>query len=164
MWGKNGKGNKKASKIDTLIGHNTELKGDVHFTGGLHVDGIIRGNIIADKDEASMLSLSERGLIEGEVRVPNVVLNGKVKGDVYAAEHIELAENAQVVGNVYYKLIEMARGAEVNGNLVHQSGSGPNGPVAPSQKASGKTEGTKREEITAKAGTTVADKTVAADS
>lgn len=111
----------KSTKIDTLIGQNSELHGDVIFSGGLHVDGVIKGNIYAESDSGSILSVSERGLIEGEVRVPNIVLNGSVKGDVHAAEHVELAENARVTGNVYYKLIEMVRGAEVNGNLVHRS-------------------------------------------
>lgn len=114
----------KNTKIDTLIGHNSEITGDIAFSGGLHVDGVVRGNIYADSDSGSVLSISERGLIEGEIRVPNIMLNGSVKGDVYAAEHIELAEKAKVSGNVYYKLIEMMRGAEVNGNLVHQGREG----------------------------------------
>lgn len=111
----------KRAKIDTLIGQNSQLQGDVVFSGGLHVDGIIKGNVYAEGDSGSVLSISERGTIEGEVRVPNIILNGSVKGDVHAAEHIELAEMARVTGNVYYKLIEMMRGAEVNGNLVHRS-------------------------------------------
>lgn len=117
-----GKKNKPSAgtKIDTLIGQNSELQGDIVFSGGLHVDGTIKGNVFADAESASVLSLSERGHIEGEVRVPNIVLNGSVKGDVHASEHIELAEKARVFGNVYYKFIEMVRGAEVNGNLVHK--------------------------------------------
>ncbi len=122
MFGKGGKNKptSKITKIDTLIGHNSEITGDISFSGGLHVDGVVRGNIRADDDSGSVLSVSERGLIEGEVRVPNIMLNGSVKGDVYAAEHIELAEKAKVSGNVYYKLIEMMRGAAVNGKLVHE--------------------------------------------
>lgn len=117
MFGNNNKG--RTAKIDTLIGQNSEIQGDVVFRGGLHVDGTIRGNIYAEPDSGSVMSVSERGLIEGEIRVPDVILNGSVVGDVYSTEHIELAAHARVTGNVYYKLIEMARGAEVNGNLVH---------------------------------------------
>jgi cytoskeletal protein CcmA (bactofilin family) len=115
-------GNRKrirTTKIDTLIGHNSEMLGDVRFSGGLHVDGTIKGNVVAEEDASSVLTLSESGTIEGEVRVPNVVLNGTVIGDVHARQHIELASNARITGNVYYSLIEMAMGAEVNGNLVH---------------------------------------------
>ncbi len=110
----------KASKIDSLIGRHTELFGDVRFAGWLHVDGTVKGNVMADDDTSSVLTLSEHGTIEGEVRVPNVVLNGVVLGDVHARDQIELAANARIKGNVYYHLIEMAMGAEVNGNLVHR--------------------------------------------
>lgn len=115
-------GNKsKTPKIDTLIGQNTIIHGDVRYRGGLHVDGTIKGNVIADEDGESVLSISERGVIEGDVRVKNIILNGKVVGDVHALERIELAANARVLGNVYYNLIEMAMGSEVNGNLVHRA-------------------------------------------
>ena len=120
MLGKKNKSSSKGTKIDTLIGQNSELQGDIVFSGGLHVDGTIKGNVFADAESASVLSVSERGHIEGEVRVPNIVLNGSVKGDIHASDHIELAEKARVVGNVYYKFIEMVRGAEVNGSLVHK--------------------------------------------
>lgn len=110
----------KSTKIDSLVGRNTELQGDVHFSGGLHVDGVIKGNVISEPGSVSVLTLSEHGTIEGEVKVPNVILNGVVLGDVYVSEHVDLQPNARVTGNVYYSLIEMAMGAEVNGNLVHQ--------------------------------------------
>ncbi len=115
-------GNRKrirTTKIDTLIGRKTEMLGDVKFAGGLHVDGTVKGNVLAEEDPSSVLTLSETGTIEGEVRVPNVVLNGTVIGDVHARQHIELAANARITGSVYYSLIEMAIGAEVNGKLVH---------------------------------------------
>lgn len=126
MWGSSkNKRAKGTAKIDSLIGQNTEVRGDVVFSGGLHIDGTVKGNVLAHEEgAASVLTLSERGRIEGEVRVPSVVLNGTVVGDVHASEHIELATEARVTGNVYYALIEMAMGAEVNGSLVHRATSG----------------------------------------
>lgn len=109
------------SRIDTVIGAQTRLEGDLHFSGGLHVDGEIKGNVIAEPGTDAVLTVSEQGRIEGEVRVPNLVLNGAVEGDVYASGRVELASHAKVVGNVYYSLLEMAMGAEVNGSLVHRS-------------------------------------------
>ncbi len=119
MWGS--RKNKRVTRIDSLIGQETEIQGDIVFSGRLHVDGRVLGNITArdEKDENSVLTLSEQGNLEGEVRAPYIILNGQVNGHVYALEHIELAPNARVTGNVHYKLIEMAMGAEVNGNLVH---------------------------------------------
>lgn len=121
MFGKSEAKKSTATKIDTLIGENTEITGDVVFSGGLHIDGKVKGNVIAAHGSTSTLSLSNKGKIEGEVRVPNVTLNGQVEGNVYAYEHVELSPNARVVGNVYYDVIEMHGGAEVNGNLVHSN-------------------------------------------
>jgi cytoskeletal protein CcmA (bactofilin family) len=114
-----GIGKRASYSIDTVIGAQTRLEGDVSFTGGLHVDGVVRGSISADPNSESVLTVSEQGRIEGDVRVPNLVLNGVVEGDVHVGERVELASHAKVKGNVFYKLIEMAMGAEVNGNLVH---------------------------------------------
>jgi len=112
---------KRTARIDSLIGQFTEIHGDISFSGGLHVDGKTKGNVEAT-EPGSLLTVSDQGLVEGEVRVPNIVLNGQVIGDVFAGERIELAAQARVNGNVYYNLIEMAIGAEVNGKLVHHTG------------------------------------------
>ncbi len=119
-----GKGkNKKTTRMDTLVGSQSEVSGDVRFTGGLHIEGTIKGNVIAENDGKSLVQLSESGTIEGEIRAPFIVLNGVVVGDVHGGEHVELASKARVAGNVYYNLIEMAVGAEVNGKLVHTQSS-----------------------------------------
>ena len=117
MWGR--KTTRRTASIGTLIGPGTEVFGDIRFSGGLHVEGAIQGNVIAENDGRSLLSLNEHGRIEGEVNVPYVVINGTVVGDVHGGEHVELSSKARVTGNVYYNLIEMAIGAEVNGKLVH---------------------------------------------
>lgn len=117
-----GKNRRQAARIDTLIGRNTEVVGNIAFSGGLHVDGLIVGNVSAVNDPGAVVSISEHGTIEGEVRVPHVTIDGRVDGDVYSSERLELAPNAQVAGNVFYNLIEMAAGAAVNGKLVHQPG------------------------------------------
>lgn len=137
MWGSKKKP-RSTAHIDSLIGQNTEIRGDVVFSGGLHVDGTVKGSVIAAQGEDSLLTLSERGTIEGEVKVPNVVVNGTVIGDVHAEGHVELASQARVHGNVYYSLIEMAMGAEVNGSLVHRgsnSGNTPKPVVKPVESA-----------------------------
>jgi len=107
-------------RIDTLIGAGTRIIGDVHFTGGLHVDGHVKGNVDAPQGSAATLSVSDGGVVEGSVAVPNVVLNGAVKGDIMAHERVELGATARVSGNVYYGLIEMAMGAAINGKLIHE--------------------------------------------
>ena len=112
--------NSPTRNIDTLIGQNTRMTGDVEFAGGLHIDGVVNGNIVANQSTQCVLRISDKGLVEGNVNVPHVVLNGTVKGDVIANEKVELGSSARVIGNVYYSLIEMAMGAEINGQLIHQ--------------------------------------------
>jgi cytoskeletal protein CcmA (bactofilin family) len=109
-----------AARIDTLVGQGTEINGDLVFSGGLHVDGTVNGNVMAEEGSTALLILSEFGRIEGEVNVPNMVLNGEIVGDVYGSTRVELAPKSRIKGSVYYNLIEMAIGAEVNGGLVHQ--------------------------------------------
>ncbi|MBY5939132.1 bactofilin family protein [Marinobacter nauticus] len=106
--------------FDTLISGKTTVEGDVHFSGGLHVDGTIKGRVVAEEGSDAVVRLSEVGEIVGDVVAPHIIINGKVKGDVHASAHLELAEKAVVTGNVYYQLIEMAMGASVNGNLVRK--------------------------------------------
>lgn len=127
MFSRNKK--RKAARIDSLLGQNTELQGNVVFSGGFHIDGKLKGSVMA-QESSSILTLSDHGVVEGDVRVPNIILNGTVIGDVYASERIELAANAKVTGNVYYNLIEMAIGAAVNGNLVHKPEGGHPGLAA----------------------------------
>jgi cytoskeletal protein CcmA (bactofilin family) len=127
MFGRGKKGKAAGARVDTIIGQQTQINGDLHFSGGLHVDGYVKGNVIANEASASVLTVSEHGRIEGDVRVPNVFLNGSVTGDVRCEERIELAAKARVNGDVYYSLIEMVMGAEVNGSLLHQAEKSPQG-------------------------------------
>jgi cytoskeletal protein CcmA (bactofilin family) len=109
----------RSARVDTLIGKGTTIDGDLRFSGGLHVEGVIKGNLAADGDDATLI-LSEHGHIQGEVRVPSMVLNGMIDGDVFASGKVELFEKARICGDVYYNLLEMAVGAEVNGKLLRQ--------------------------------------------
>jgi len=114
------KSEKACDTIDTLIGVNTEMKGDILFTGGLRIDGKVKGNITAESDGSSTLVLSEHAEVVGDVQVPHMILNGKIKGNVHCAEHVELQPEAEIVGDVHYKIIEMALGATINGNLLRE--------------------------------------------
>ncbi len=115
-----GRKKRKHNVVDTLVGSNSRVNGDLHFEGGCHIDGTVKGCVSADPDSSSALSISEDGGVEDGVTVPYVVLHGIVRGDLYASQRVELGPTARVIGNVYYNLIEMAFGAEINGKLVHQ--------------------------------------------
>ena len=105
--------------IDTLIGPQVTLHGDLVFSGGLYVEGRIHGKVIAEEGAPAVLTLAEQGRIEGEIQVPVVIINGELQGDVYASERVELAAKARVLGNVHYKVVEMRAGATLTGRLIH---------------------------------------------
>lgn len=109
----------KSAAINTLIGSNTTVQGDLLVSGGCHVDGRVVGNVTTAAGAQGFLSVSEHGAIEGSVDVAHVLLNGLVSGDIMARERVELGSKARVTGNVQYGIIEMALGAEINGKLIH---------------------------------------------
>jgi len=108
----------KPARIDTLIGKAAHIHGDIEFAGGMHLDGSIVGNVRSDRAPGSTLSVSEGGSIEGMVDVPNVHLDGTVKGDIHAPGRVVLGATARVEGNLYYGVIEMTLGAQIMGKLM----------------------------------------------
>lgn len=122
--------------VDTLIGPQTVFRGDLHFSGGLYVEGRVIGKLIAEDGQPATLTLAEQGSIEGEVRAPVVVINGRLDGDVHASERVELAAKARVQGNVHYKVVEMSAGSMLTGRLVHVDSAPAEGKHAENTQAS----------------------------
>ena len=113
------KANKIDNRIDTLVGVETRIEGDLHFNGGLRVDGAIRGSVSEQNGTPSTLILSEHGKIEGAVTAAKIVINGKVIGPVKSSHFIELQTKARITGDLYYKSLEMHTGAVIEGKLIH---------------------------------------------
>ena len=111
-------GSAPVETIDTLIGTGSMLQGDLEFTGGLRVDGHIKGHISAQDTNKGTLVLSESGVVEGDINVPHVVVNGTVKGNIVSSGHVELQAKAKITGDIHYKAVEMELGAMLNGSLV----------------------------------------------
>lgn len=104
----------------TLISQGTVINGEIRYSGNLEVEGTVNGNIYAEDPDARLRLLSQ-GKVEGEIHVPNVVVNGEVCGNIYASRQIQLAAKAVVKGNVHYDVIEIEKGAQVDGNFVHMN-------------------------------------------
>jgi cytoskeletal protein CcmA (bactofilin family) len=112
-------GRKTKSTIDSLIGVSTTIEGNIHFKGGLRIDGQVKGNVIADAEDDSMLVISEHAKVEGEVRSAHLVVNGEIIGTVHSSDLLELQSRARITGDVFYKALEMHGGALVSGKLTH---------------------------------------------
>jgi cytoskeletal protein CcmA (bactofilin family) len=115
-----GKASKPQTRIDSLIGDGTTVEGNVIFSGGLRIDGRIKGNVLTSDDQPSTLVLSERARVEGEIRVSHAVINGTVVGPVFGSEYVELQPKCNVTGDVHYRTLEIQLGGVVQGRLVHQ--------------------------------------------
>jgi cytoskeletal protein CcmA (bactofilin family) len=129
-----GRRKQSSTRIDTLVGKTAALNGDIEFSGGLHLDGRIVGNVRSTSPDGGALSVSESGVIEGSVEVTNIVMNGTVNGDMHARERLELGGKACVNGNVRYGVIVMAPGAVITGKLIPLNHNG-NAEPAPSDNA-----------------------------
>jgi len=113
------KNNRVQNTIDTLIGVGTRVEGNIHFSGGLRVDGTVIGTVAEPNDQPSTLILSELGRIEGAITASKMVVNGTVVGPVKATQFIELQTKARVTGDVYYNTLEIHTGAVIEGKLVY---------------------------------------------
>ncbi|MDX9763933.1 MAG: polymer-forming cytoskeletal protein [Chiayiivirga sp.] len=123
MFGDKKKAARAVGSVETLIGSQVRIRGDLEFSGGLYVDGSIHGAVTAAADgPGAVLTLAEAGRIEGEVRAPVIILNGTLVGDVHASQRVELGPTARVEGNIYYAVVEMVAGATVTGRLIHDDG------------------------------------------
>lgn len=122
------------NRIDTLIGAGTRIEGNITFSGGLRIDGHVKGNIYAEAGQTGTLVLSEPARVDGEIQVSHVVINGTVMGPVYATEYAELQPKAHVTGDVHYKTLEMHLGAIVEGKLVYQENGAGHHPAAPAEE------------------------------
>lgn len=110
----------QTASITTLIAAGTVIEGHLHFSDGLHLDGKVNGSVVGEGEHA-VFTLSESGTVKGQISSANAIINGRVEGDISVADRLELAGEARVDGNVYYKVLEMAAGAQVNGKMVYQS-------------------------------------------
>ena len=103
----------------TLVSRETTITGDLQFSGNLEIEGVVKGSVIAEPGKEAMVRVVAAGSVEGEIRAPMVMINGAVEGCVHASRHLELAPCARVSGDIYYSIVEMAAGAEINGRMLH---------------------------------------------
>jgi cytoskeletal protein CcmA (bactofilin family) len=118
----------------SLIARGTVIQGDLRFSGALHLDGRIEGTVQGEGDDA-VLTLSEHGQVQGEIRVPHAVINGHVTGNVYVSTRLELAPQARIDGDLRYHTLEMNAGAQVNGRISRHAEESPKELPAPEARS-----------------------------
>jgi cytoskeletal protein CcmA (bactofilin family) len=97
------------------------------FSGGLRIDGRVRGQLIGRSTDGApppLLVLSDRGRVDGSVRCVNAVINGTIEGDLEVEQFVELQAGAHVTGTIRYRQIQMELGAVVEGRMQRQGEAG----------------------------------------
>lgn len=106
-----GKG-KSNGEIASFLGKGTEVTGDITFSSGMRVDGIIRGKIRAD----ASLIIGKEGFIDAEARVRKAVVHGEFRGTLRAAERVEIHKEGKVIGDIYSPCLIIEAGATFEGS------------------------------------------------
>jgi len=91
--------NRNDGRLDTVIGPETNVRGDFRVTGGVRLDGQVEGRM----DISETIVTGPKSLLKGELHCRSAVVAGRVEGDIFADEGVELQRGAQVYGNVCCK-------------------------------------------------------------
>lgn len=112
-----GLGRKKPPPIRSLVGEGMRVNGAVQFEDGLRIDGEVEGDVLARGAGRTIVVISEKARVHGQVKASHVIINGEVRGPVTCDELLELQPKARVIGDVRYEVLEMHPGALVEGEL-----------------------------------------------
>jgi cytoskeletal protein CcmA (bactofilin family) len=126
----------EVTKLSSLVSDNMEVQGDIIFSGGLRIDGRVKGNVISNGDPRGLLILSDKGSVAGRVKVYDAVVNGHIEGDLEVEHFVELQPKARVTGNISYGQLKMECGARVDGKLEQLGGAAGAGEGEPSAAVS----------------------------
>ena len=107
----------KTDKIETFIGNNSTLKGEISTSGTIRIDGTIEGNIISD-----WVVLGEKGNIKGDVTSGGVIVGGKIEGNVKAKEIIEIKNKGKIIGDILTPKLTIVEGGVIEGRSSMQGG------------------------------------------
>ena len=106
---------KQGDKLESLIGMNSDFKGEVSVSGTLRIDGKFSGNA-----NAGWIVVGEDALVKGDLHATGVVVGGKVEGNIKADEVVELRPTAHLFGDIYSKKLVIAEGGIFMGRSISQ--------------------------------------------
>jgi len=99
--------------IETTIGPNTHIKGDIQGDGGLRIDGIVEGNI----ETTGNLVITESAKILAELKANNISIAGAVRGNI-SANRVEILDSGRVWGDLQIKSLLINEGAYLQGQTI----------------------------------------------
>jgi cytoskeletal protein CcmA (bactofilin family) len=102
---------KRRDEINAFLGKNTEFEGKLSFSGTVRIDGHFKGEILSD----GVLLVGDDAVVESEVQVSQLVVCGEVRGNLFAAEKIEIHPPGKVFGNIQAPAVVMDEGVVFEG-------------------------------------------------
>jgi|LauGreDrversion4_2_1035121.scaffolds.fasta_scaffold28782_3 cytoskeletal protein CcmA (bactofilin family) len=109
---------KALQSFDSIFGVATTIEGNLHVNESLRIDGKLKGNIKQEPGEARWIIIASTAEIHGDIQAQNVSIAGKVAGNIFASDSIELMDGCDVRGNITHKSITVEPGALVFGQLI----------------------------------------------
>jgi cytoskeletal protein CcmA (bactofilin family) len=94
-------------KITGFFDKDTEFRGDLTFKGSFRIDGHFKGTVVSD----SMLVIGEQGIVEADIKVGYLVINGEIRGTVQASDKVEIHNRGRVFGTVITPKLVVDEGA-----------------------------------------------------
>ncbi len=99
-----------SAEVSTLIGEGCVFEGNLMLSTATRIDGSVKGNIKSE----GMLIIGESGSVEGDIQCPEVLIYGKVTGNIEAGK-IELKRGAHLTGDIKVNALIIEEGAFYNG-------------------------------------------------
>lgn len=98
---------------ETVLGEETQLTGKISFSTALRMKGRFAGEVIATGD----LTVEESAVVEANVQVNNLVLDGAMVGNAHVKNHLDLGEKSSLIGDVTTEVLRMSQGAVLRGRV-----------------------------------------------
>lgn len=104
--------------FETIIGQSTEIRGEIIATQSLRIDGTVVGDIRVSQSGNVSLAIGLTGSVQGDIHAQRLMVGGRISGNVFVTESVELHDSADIHGDITYGQITIEPGAKINGRMI----------------------------------------------
>jgi len=115
---------KSNESFETIIGESLRIEGNLNISQSVRLDGQLNGNVLQVDGKQTTVAISQSATVVGDIRAEYVIVAGKVIGNIFTNNRVELLETAEVIGDINYAFLGMEIGAKIKGNVNEINGFG----------------------------------------
>jgi cytoskeletal protein CcmA (bactofilin family) len=104
--------NNHNKKMESIIGKNSDISGELNVSGTLRIDGMVRGKL-----NAECVIVSESAMVKGDIKARTIIVGGKVEGNLIGEEMIEIKPKGAVLGEIFTNKFFVIEGGTFNGRV-----------------------------------------------